>query len=63
MQGLDLRNADPFDPYREDLWARFVELRRRKSDDALDDERRSTGYKVTANSGASGVLAEPTRLI
>ena len=58
LQRLALRGADAFDPEREDLFARFVELRRRKSNDALDDERRSTGYKVIANSGAYGVFAE-----
>jgi hypothetical protein len=60
QQRLALRGADPFDPEREDLFARFVELRRRTSSDALDDERRSTGYKVIANSGAYGVFAETT---
>ena len=58
LQRLALRSADAFDPEREDLFARFVELRRRKSSDAFDDERRSTGYKVIANSGAYGVFAE-----
>ena len=58
LQRLALRGADAFDPAREDLFARFVELRRRKTGDALDDERRSTGYKVVANSGAYGVFAE-----
>jgi hypothetical protein len=58
LQRLALRGADAFEPEREDLFAGFVELRRRKSSDALDDERRSTGYKVIANSGAYGVFAE-----
>jgi hypothetical protein len=62
LQRLALRGVDAFDPQRKDLFARFVELRRRKSSDALDDERRSTGYKVIANSGAYGVFAE-TNLI
>jgi DNA polymerase elongation subunit (family B) len=37
-----------------------VELRKRKSGNKLDDELRSTGYKVIANSGAYGIFVETT---
>jgi hypothetical protein len=54
------RDKDPIDPRVSNPFQRLVELRKRKSDDELDDKLRSTGYKVIANSGAYGIFVETT---
>ena len=51
---------DLIDPRTTNPFRRLIELRKRKSDNPLDDELRSTGYKVIANSGAYGVFVETT---
>lgn len=58
LQPVLFRGADRMDPRGDDFFARLIELRKAKTADPLDDERRSTGYKVVANSGAYGVFAE-----
>jgi hypothetical protein len=55
---LRFRGEDPIDPRIEDFFVKLIEQRERKSDDALDDKRRKTGYKVVALSGAYGISAE-----
>ncbi|HEV3090594.1 MAG TPA: hypothetical protein VGX91_04020, partial [Candidatus Cybelea sp.] len=49
---------DRIDPRTTNPWRRLVELRKRESGDARDDELRSDGYKVMSNSGAYGVCVE-----
>lgn len=51
---------DRIDPRTTNPFQRLVELRKRKSDDTLDDDLRSDGYKVIANSGAYGIFVETT---
>jgi hypothetical protein len=55
---LLFRSADPIDPRTDDFFTRLIELRKTKTGDVIDDERRQTGYKVVANSGAYGAFAE-----
>ncbi|MHB8380708.1 MAG: helix-turn-helix domain-containing protein [Acidimicrobiales bacterium] len=52
------RGADLIDPRTDDFFQRLIELRKAKTGDPLDDERRSTGYEVVANSGAYGIFSE-----
>ena len=47
---------DRIDPRMTNPFQRLVELRKRKTGNKLDDDLRSTGYKVIANSGAYGML-------
>jgi hypothetical protein len=58
LKPILFRGADRIDPRTDDFYTRLIELRKAETGDALDDERRSTGYKVVANSGAYGVSAE-----
>ena len=51
---------DRIDPRTTNPFQRLVELRKRETGNALDDELRSTGYKVIANSGAYGCWVETT---
>ena len=51
---------DLIDPRTINPFQRLVELRKRKSGNKLDDDLRSDGYKVIANSGAYGVFVETT---
>ncbi len=51
---------DRIDPRVTNPFQRLVELRKRKTGDKLDDDLRSTGYKVIANSGAYGIFVETT---
>lgn len=58
LRAIPFRGADLIDPRTDDFFARLIELRKTVTGDPIDDERRSTGYKVVANSGAYGVFAE-----
>ena len=58
LRAIPFRGADLIDPRGDDFFARLIELRKTVTGDPIDDERRSTGYKVIANSGAYGVFAE-----
>jgi hypothetical protein len=58
LRAIPFRGADLIDPRSDDFFARLIELRKTVTGDAIDDERRSSGYKVVANSGAYGVFAE-----
>lgn len=58
LTSINFRGVDPIDPRTDDFFARLIELRKAKTNDQLDDDRRSTGYKVVANSGAYGDFAE-----
>ncbi len=58
LRAIPFRGADLIDPRTDDFFARLIELRKATTGDPIDDERRSTGYKVVANSGAYGVFAE-----
>jgi hypothetical protein len=51
---------DRIDPARENPFRRLIELRKRKSGNTLDDDLRSTGFKVIANSAAYGCFVETT---
>ncbi len=51
---------DRIDPRVTNPFQRLVELRKRKTGHKLDDDLRSTGYKVIANSGAYGIFVETT---
>ncbi len=55
---IRFRGADAINPRTDDFFQRLIELRKAKTGDPLDDERRSTGYKVVANSGAYGIFSE-----
>ena len=52
LRSVKFRGEDEIDPRTTNLFRRLIELRKRKSGDALDDDLRSTGYKVIANSGS-----------
>jgi hypothetical protein len=58
LRAIPFRGADLINPRTDDFFARLIELRKTTTGDPIDDERRSTGYKVVANSGAYGVFAE-----
>ena len=58
LRAIPFRGADLIDPRRDDFFARLIELRKTATGDPIDDERRFTGYKVVANSGAYGIFAE-----
>lgn len=58
LRPVKIRGDDLVDPRTENFFKRLIELRKRKTGDDLDDERRKTGYKVIANSGAYGIWAE-----
>jgi hypothetical protein len=58
LRPVRFRGDDLIDPRSDDFFARLIELRKTATGDPIDDERRSTGYKVVANSGAYGVFAE-----
>lgn len=60
LQPLAFRGEDEIDPRTTNPFQRLIELRKRQSGDPLDDNLRSTGYKVIANSGAYGIFAETT---
>jgi hypothetical protein len=60
LRPIRFRGDDLIDPRSDDFFARLIELRKAVTPDPIDDERRSTGYKVVANSGAYGVFAETT---
>ncbi len=51
---------DRIDPRTTNPFQRLVELRKRETGNTLDNELRSTGYKVIANSGAYGIFVETT---
>lgn len=51
---------DRIDPRTTNPFQRLVELRKRETGNKLDDDLRSTGYKVIANSGAYGIFVETT---
>jgi hypothetical protein len=55
---LSFRGDDLIDPRTDDFFVRLIELRVRKTDDKLDNDRRKTGYKVVALSGVYGAGAE-----
>ncbi len=52
--------GDRIDPREVSPFQRLPELRKRKSGNKLDDDLRSTGYKVIANAGAYGIFVETT---
>jgi hypothetical protein len=58
LQPLPYRIDDCIDPRTDDFFVKLIELRVRKTNDELDDQRRKTGYKVVALSGAYGTAAE-----
>lgn len=58
LKPILFRGEDPIDPRNEDFFVRLIELRKSNLGDALDNERKKTGYKVVANSGAYGIFAE-----
>jgi hypothetical protein len=62
LRPVDFRGDenDRIDPRVTNPFQRLVELRKRKTDNKLDDDLRSTGYKVIANSGAYGIFVETT---
>jgi hypothetical protein len=62
LQPVDFRGVekDRIDPCVTNPFRRLIELRKRKTGNKLDDDLRSTGYKVIANSGAYGVFVETT---
>ena len=62
LQPVDFRGErdDRIDPSLTNPFQRLVELRKRKTGNKLDDDLRSTGYKVIANSGAYGIFVETT---
>lgn len=60
LRSVKFRGEDEIDPRTTNLFRRLIELRKRKSGDALDDDLRSTGYKVIANSGSYGISAQTT---
>ena len=51
---------DRIDPRTTNPFQRLVELRKRETANKLDDDLRSSGYKVIANSGAYGIFVETT---
>ena len=60
LQPVTFRGEDAIDPATCNPFQRLIELRKRKSGNKLDDELRSTGYKVISNSGAYGCFVETT---
>ena len=60
LETVRFRGEDEIDPRVVNPFQRLIELRKRKSGNDLDDELRSTGYKVIANSGAYGIFVETT---
>ncbi|HEY2475777.1 MAG TPA: hypothetical protein VGI19_13390 [Candidatus Cybelea sp.] len=62
LRAVDFRGdaRDCIDPRVTNPFQRLVELRKRKTDNTLDDDLRSTGYKIIANSGAYGIFVETT---
>jgi hypothetical protein len=60
LKPVAFRGEDLIDPRISNPFQRLVELRKRESGDELDDDLRSTGYKVIANSGAYGIFVETT---
>lgn len=58
LKEILFRGEDHIDPRADDFFVRLIELRKSKLGDALDNERKQTGYKVVANSGAYGIFAE-----
>lgn len=62
LRPVDFRGDehDRIDPRIRNPFQRLVELRKRKTGNKLDDDLRSDGYKVIANSGAYGCFVETT---
>lgn len=54
---VKMRGDDLIDPRMEKFDKRLIELRKRQTDDELDNALRDTGYKTTAN-GAYGITIE-----
>jgi hypothetical protein len=62
LRAIPFRGADLIEPRSDDFFARLIELRKTTTGDPIDDERRSTSYKVVANSGAYGAFAETSAI-